>query len=62
MLMYHHISPSPGLVTVSPDHFAAQMHWLKRHGYTTLTLDALAGFLAGGPVPDKSVVITFDDG
>lgn len=62
VLMYHHISPSPGLVTVSPDHFAAQMHWLKRHGYTALTLDALAGFLAGEPVPDKSVVITFDDG
>lgn len=62
VLMYHHISPSPGLVTVSPDHFSAQMHWLKRHGYTALTLDALAGFLAGEPVPDKSVVITFDDG
>ena len=62
VLMYHHVSPTPGLITVSPQHFAAQMRWLKRHGYTTLTLDALAGFLAGEPVPDKSVVISFDDG
>ena len=34
-------------ITVSPAHFAAQMRWLKRHGYTTLKLDALAGFSGG---------------
>lgn len=51
VLMYHHVSPTPGLITVSPQHFAAQMRWLKRQGYTTLKLDALAGFLAGEPVP-----------
>jgi peptidoglycan/xylan/chitin deacetylase (PgdA/CDA1 family) len=62
VLMYHHVSPTPGLITVSPAHFAAQMRWLKRQGYTTLTLDALAGFLAGEPVPAKSVVVSFDDG
>lgn len=62
VLMYHHVSPASGLVTVSPEHFAAQMRWLSQHGYTTLTLDALAGFLAGEPVPAKSVVISFDDG
>ena len=44
VLMYHHVSPTPGLITVSPAHFAAQMRWLKRQGYTTLKLDALAGF------------------
>lgn len=62
VLMYHHVSPTPGLITVSPAHFAAQMRWLKRQGYTTLKLDALAGFLAGEPVPAKSVVVSFDDG
>ncbi len=62
VLMYHHVSPNPGLVTVSPATFRAQMGWLARHGYRTVGCDDLAVFLAGNPVPDKSVLITFDDG
>ena len=33
ILMYHHVCPQPGLVTVAPDNFAAQMEWLAAHGY-----------------------------
>lgn len=62
ILMYHHVSPEPGLVTVRPAYFQAQMAWLAKQGWMTLTLDQLAGFLTGKPVPKKSVVITFDDG
>jgi peptidoglycan/xylan/chitin deacetylase (PgdA/CDA1 family) len=62
VLMYHHVSPSPGLVTVSPETFRDQMEWLAGNGYHTASCDELAGFLAGAPLPDKSVVITFDDG
>jgi len=62
VLMYHHVSPAPGLVTVSPENFRAQMSWLARHGYTGLSAQGLVDFLAGRPVADKSVVITFDDG
>ncbi|EEG10244.1 polysaccharide deacetylase family protein [Pseudogulbenkiania ferrooxidans] len=62
VLMYHHVSPSKGLVTVSPATFEAQMRWLAEHGWTTLSTDDFAGFLAGRPVPDKSVLVTFDDG
>lgn len=62
VLMYHHVSPQPGLVTVSPATFDANMRWLAEHGWTTLSSDAFAGFLAGQPVPDKSVLVTFDDG
>ncbi|MFN3884375.1 MAG: polysaccharide deacetylase family protein [Rhodocyclaceae bacterium] len=62
VLMYHHVSPNPGLVTVSPENFRAQMRYLAEHGWHTLTLDDLARFLAGKPMPAKSVVITFDDG
>ena len=62
VLMYHHVSPSPGLVTVSPDTFRAHMAWLAAHGYCTVGCDDLAAFLAGDPLPAKSVLITFDDG
>ncbi len=62
VLMYHHVSPNPGLVTVSPATFRAQMAWLAGHGYRSAGTDELAAFLAGTPLPDKSVVITFDDG
>lgn len=62
VLMYHHVSPNPGLVTVSPENFRAHMRYLAEHGWHTLTLDDLARFLAGDPMPAKSVVITFDDG
>jgi hypothetical protein len=30
VLMYHHISSSPGMITVSPEHFAAQMAYIAR--------------------------------
>ena len=63
VLMYHHVSPAPGLVTVSPRTFQAQMTALARAGYTTLSAVQLQGYLSGTQtVPDKSVVITFDDG
>lgn len=62
VLMYHHVSPSPGLVTVSPQTFRAQMAWLAGHGYRSIGCDDLASFLAGHPLPRKSVLITFDDG
>lgn len=62
VLMYHHVSPNPGLVTLSPEVFSAQMEWIAANGYHTATCDELAGFLEGGGLPAKSVVITFDDG
>lgn len=62
VLMYHHVSPAPGLVTVSPETFCAQMRWLAEHGYCGITCEDFAAFLAGAPIPDKSVLISFDDG
>lgn len=61
--MYHHVSPNPGLVTVSPETFVAQMEYLATRGYTALGADVFAAFLRGEcEVPEKSVLITFDDG
>ncbi len=62
VLMHHHVSPAPGLVTVSPEHFRAQIAWLANSGYQSLSSTDYEHYLAGQPVPDKSVLITFDDG
>ena len=62
VLMYHHVSPEPGLVTLTPEHFSEQMTWLAENGYHTANGIDLENFLSGAPLPAKSVMITFDDG
>lgn len=60
--MYHHVSPTPGMITITPERFADHVAWLAGAGYTTLDAAGFARFLAGEPVPEKSVLLTFDDG
>lgn len=62
ILMYHHVSPNPGLVTLSPAAFREQMAWLARSGWHTPGAREIEAFHQGQPLPRKSVVITFDDG
>lgn len=62
ILMYHHVSPAPGLITVSPQNFRAQMAWLAREGWHAVGCDDLTRFLQGEALPDRSVLISFDDG
>lgn len=62
VLMYHHVSPNNDMITTTPERFEAQMAWLARAGYTTLDTEGFARFLAGGEVPERSVLLTFDDG
>lgn len=47
----------------TPGNLAEQLQFLTDHGYTSVDLDQVAAALAGGPrLPNKPVVITFDDG
>lgn len=62
VLMYHHVSPSAGMITSTPSNFESQMAWLSQHGYRSLTAAQFAGHLRGESVPERSVMITFDDG
>jgi hypothetical protein len=64
VLMYHSINYEKGNeLRVPKEVFREQMKYLKDKGYTTLTLDEFYDFLINNkPVPEKSVVITFDDG
>lgn len=62
VLMYHHVSPKPGLVTVSPENFRRQMAWLQRQGWQTLSCQQLSEVIGGQPAPKKALLISFDDG
>lgn len=64
VLMYHSIDYEKGNeLRVPKEAFREQMSYLKESGYTTLTLDELYDFFINNkPVPNKSIVITFDDG
>lgn len=67
VLMYHAIAEDPAPATrrlsVAPDMFAAQLGLLRRLGCTTLTFGELASAVREGrSLPDRTVVLTFDDG
>ncbi|AHV91758.1 polysaccharide deacetylase family protein [Bordetella holmesii] len=62
VLMYHHITPAGGMIAATPEVFEAQIAALARAGYQSLSADQFAAYLAGAAVPEKSVLITFDDG
>jgi len=49
--------------TVLPDEFAQQMQWLKEQSYQTISLeDLVQGVDESQSLPEKPVIITFDDG
>jgi peptidoglycan/xylan/chitin deacetylase (PgdA/CDA1 family) len=67
VLMYHEIADAaatPSELAVAPDVFADQLGYLRDAGFNTVTAGELAAILAGGPgkLPERPVVLTFDDG
>ncbi len=69
VLMYHYIRPLAGLdatgrsLSVSPEHFQSQMEQLVQDGYHAITPAQLdAALTYGTPLPQKPILITFDDG
>lgn len=63
ILMYHHVADQSGWLFVRKDYFLEQMNYLANKGYTTVTLPEVVETLAvGKPLPQKPVVLTFDDG
>lgn len=70
ILMYHYVEDvTDGRDTLRrsmatrPVFFEEQLRYLKNAGYTAITLSDLRAALMGeGRIPEKSVILTFDDG
>ena len=64
VLMYHDIRPQvSNNFDVSTEDFKKQLDWLMNNGYQTLSLDAYIDCVINKKsFPEKSVLITFDDG
>lgn len=70
ILMYHYVSPLPEDaddiridLTVEPDLFRAHLQYLSDAGYSTISLYELHdALLTGSRLPEKPVILTFDDG
>lgn len=68
ILEYHQVTDEPldpdfEVYNVPPAEFIAQLDYLQAEGYTTITLQDFMRVVHGkGTLPDKPIVLTFDDG
>lgn len=70
VLMYHHLEPKPeaekkghAKLNVYPSYFEQQVQFLIKHNYQTVSAQNLVNsLLEHKKTPDRSVVLTFDDG
>lgn len=66
ILMYHVIEDYSGVyeqLYTSPEFFRSQLVFLKEQGFTTVTVQDTIDHWAGSkPLPDRPIVLTFDDG
>ena len=64
IIMYHSILKSrSGKFIVSPDILERDMLFLQKHGYTTVFTQEVIDYVKGkGELPDKPIIVTFDDG
>ena len=64
VLNYHQINDTEkNSLTLNTEQFAAQMQYLKDAGYTTITIaDMIAAWDNAATLPEKPIIITFDDG
>lgn len=67
ILVYHEVSPAPPAAfrryAVTVREFARQLAWLAARGYQSIDMEGLVrARTAGGTLPRRPVLITFDDG
>ena len=68
ILYYHSVLPdaevaTPNEVTISPEKLREELMLVKELGYTTLTMSEFTAYINDNqPIPEKSILITFDDG
>jgi len=65
-LAYHNVEdsdPDQRFLGITTENLVAQLSWLQRNGYHPISVDDLLAARDGGAaLPDKAVLLTFDDG
>ncbi len=63
VMMYHHVSPEPeDSISINPQNFEMQIKYLAEARYRSLHLPEFFSLLRSWNIPEKLVLITFDDG
>jgi len=66
VVMYHGILKDgnySGRFVITPDEFEQDLKYLSDNGYTSVFMSQIIDYVKNGtPLPEKPVVITFDDG
>lgn len=66
VVMYHHFSTKPsslGTYVLSPEQFEGDLQYIQKCGYTTISADEFLDYVKSGvPIPQKSIMLTIDDG
>lgn len=66
VIMYHQISSNKNLFgdyVIPPELLEEDFKYIKGNGFTPVGIDELEAFVKNGtPLPEKSILITFDDG
>ena len=65
-LAYHDVEdddPDQAFLSVRTDKLAEQLAWLRANGYQAVSVDQILAARQGGkPLPDRAVLLSFDDG
>lgn len=64
ILQYHHVGDdTPRVTSLTAEELRAQLRYLKDNNFQVISMpDAVAAIKSKGELPDKAVVLTFDDG
>src|SRR5437763_351899 len=63
IVVYHHIANHRGLWFVGPKRLDAELEYLRDNGYHTISMATYMDAREKGiALPDKPIVLTFDDG
>lgn len=62
-MMYHHVNREPeDSISITPENFEMQIKYLSESGYISLHLNEFYDHMKQLDIPEKLVLITFDDG
>ena len=65
-LAYHDVEdddPDQGFLSVRTDRLVDQLAWLRANGYQAVSVDQILAARQGGqPLPERAVLLSFDDG